>query len=122
MYIRDLRGAYETARKNFQSLDFLGNVSGKAGRLDEDRNHYKAIFVFDPKDKRKSGELESFLLKKQYNAEFVIGNHITDSDTKLWKISLIANESLPSQQEESLIRSLNLLVDYLQKYSLNHLS
>ena len=123
-YIKDLQEVCKCIRDLLNSFEFLGHISYRAGRLQETKNLYKAVFMCHQKDEGKTGNLERFIderIKGKINGvELITGKYAIESEPveeqKFWMIQLISKGTIPKHQEKSLIRALNIVKNELERY------
>ena len=121
VYIRDLQQAYNHVRELLLEKLDVEHIGGRAGRLeDKTTNHkdYRAVFEFRLKHKTHIKRLQQLLEMRDYGVRFIFGEHVIKNapTTDLWKIMLVAENGLPSEQEESLVRALNELGKEIEGY------
>ena len=121
-FMVNLREVYETVRGLFNKREFLGEVKGRAGRLQEGGGEYRAVFVYSPENIGKARALEDFLAEKiekyllgvEYLAEPYSPKGIEERGFR--RVLLVSKRGKPSEQEDALIRTLNFIRKDLADY------
>ncbi|MBI2630344.1 hypothetical protein HYW76_04545 [Candidatus Pacearchaeota archaeon] len=112
--------AANEVRNVLEDLIFLGHVHVRAGQLREvnKKTHYRAVFVFTPKDEGKTRKLKGYLEGRNYHVRFEFDRYSpTGMENKdLWRIVMISSEGKPYEQEEGLVHALMFVKKDIEGY------
>ena len=108
-----MESEFSQRRKDLQ--DFAAKIKGMAEKLDKDT---PVLAETDRvKRQRELADMDQDFQRKQRAYREDVSQRMNEETAKFWKIILKAGNGKPGEQEEKLIKSLNILFESIKKYS-----